>query len=224
MSLRSLLILAPGALLLIAALAFVFVTKDDGHGHDHHSHSHGAHADHNHDHDHAGHAHGTSSSPAAHDHSTHSHGGTAPQVSIEHSDEWREHYGEASLPLLWKSLLAAQDALIDGLGRSDDLPEFTRYAETIHLTAHALLDQVVLPQPSEQQRLNASLAQTAALADTLLEPLHHNDRPAAHATFSRLTSAIGVLKIRLPELLQNQAEQLDEEPSFAPAPAHTHDH
>jgi len=203
MSLRSLLIVAPGALLLIAALAFVFVNKDDGHGHDHHGHSHGA---------------------LGHDHAGHSHGGPAPQVAIEHSDEWREHYGDASLPLLWKSLLAAQDALHDGLGRGENLLGLTRYTETIHLTAHALLDQVALPQPAEQQRIEASLAQTAALADTLLEALHHGDRHAAHAAFSRLTSAIGVLKIRLPETVQTQAEQLTAEPIFAPTPTHDHKH
>jgi|GEM_PF-885764 len=226
MSLRSLLIVAPGALLLIAALAFVFVNKDDGHGH--YGHSHGAHS---HDHDHAGHAHGPAAAPAAHNHAARhegedhsSHGGPAPQVAVEHSNEWREHYGDASLPLVWKSLLAAQDALLDGLGRAENLPGLTRYAETIHLTAHALLDQVALPSPAEQQRIEASLAQTAALADALLETLHHSDRHAAHATFSRLTSAIGVVKIRLPETIQSQAEQLSAESIFAPTPAHTHSH
>jgi len=213
MSLRSLLIVAPGALLLVAALAFVFVNKDDGHGHDHHGHPHGAHS---HNHDHSAHKH------AAKDHS--SHGGPAPQVVVEHSDEWREHYGDASLPLVWKSLLAAQDALLDGLGRGENLPGLTRYAETIHLTAHALLDQVVLPQAIERQRLDAALAQTAALADALLEPLHHGDRHAAHATFSRLSSAIGVLKIRLSEQVQTEAEALADEPIFAPAPTHDHTH
>jgi len=224
MSLRSLLIIAPGALLLIAALAFVFVNKDDGHGHDHHGHSHGAHSDHDHD----GHSHGsaTASTSAPHDHAghSHSHGGPAPQVSIEHSDEWRAHYSSASLPLVFKSLLAARDALRYGLDQDAELPALTRYAETIHLTAHALLDQVVLPQPAEQQRLNASLAQTAALADALLEPLHHSERAAARTSFSRLNSAIGVVSIRLPELLQSQAEQLSEAPIFAPAPAHNHAH
>jgi len=211
MSLRSLLIVAPGALLLIGALAFVFVNKDDGHGHSHHGHSHGTH-----NHDHSAHSH------AHDDHS--SHGGPAPQVAVEHSDEWREHYNDALLPLVWKSLIAAQDALLDGLGRGEDLPALTRYAETIHLTAHALLDQVLLPQVMERQRLDAALAQTAALADTLLEPLHHSDRHAAHATFSRLASAIGVLKIRLPDEIQHQAAQLSEEPIFATAPAHDHKH
>jgi len=211
MSLRSLLIVAPGALLLIGALAFVFVRKDDGHGHDHHGHSHGAH-----NHDHSAHSH------AAEDHS--SHGGPAPQVAIEHSDEWREHYSNASLPLVWKSLLAAQDALLDGLGKADNLAGLTRYAETIHLTAHALLDQVSLPRPAEQQRIEASLAQTAALADALLEPLHHSELLAAQATLSRLSSAIGVLKIRLPDQVQSQAEQLADEAIFAEAPAHDLDH
>jgi len=214
MSLRSLLIVAPGALLLIAALAFVFVNKDGGHSHDHHGHSHGLLS-----HDHAGHAHGTSE-PAA----LHNHGGPAPQTPVEHSDEWREHYGEASLPLLWKSLLAAREALLDGLGRGEDLASLTRYTETIHLTAHAFLDQVTLPQTLEQQRLEAALAQTAALADTLLEALHHSDRHAAHAAFSRLASAIGVVKIRLPEDIQTQAERLADAPIFAPAPAHDHKH
>jgi len=213
MSLRSLLIVAPGALLLIAALAFVFVNKDDGHGHshnhDHHGHSHGAH-------DHSAHSH------AGEDHS--SHGGPAPQVAVEHSDEWREHYGDASLPLVWKSLLAAQDALRDGIDRAEALPGLTRYAETIHLTAHALLDQVALPQPAEQQRIEAALAQTAALADALLEPLHHGEQLASRATFSRLSSAIGVVKLRLPESVQHQAEQTPEEPIIAPAPAHDHAH
>jgi len=218
MSLRSLLIVAPGALLLVAALAFVFVNKDDGHGHDHHGHSHGAHS---HDHDHAGHDH-SAHNHAAEDHS--SHGGPAPQVAVEHSDEWREHYSNASLPLVWKSLLAAQNALLDGLGRGEDLPSLTRYAETIHLTAHALLDQVLLPQVMERQRLDAALAQTAALADSLLEPLHHGDRHAAHATFSRLVSAIGVLKIRLPEEIQHEADQIGTGPIFAAAPAHDHKH
>jgi len=212
MSLRSLLIIAPGALLLVAALALVFVNKDDGHGHSHghgHGHSHG----------------GLFSGTAAHDHAGHDHGGPAPTHDhAEHSDEWRAIYGETPLPLVWKSLLAARDQLLDGLDNNRDLAPLTAYSETIHLCAHALWEQVSLPTAEAQRRLDATLSQTAGLADVLLEALHHGERHAARAALSRLDSAIGVSAIRLPDDLQAAAATLPTAPLFAPTPKHDHKH
>ncbi|KXU35145.1 hypothetical protein AXK11_07285 [Cephaloticoccus primus] len=214
MKLRSLLIIAPGALLLIAALAFVFVNKDDGHGHDH---SHGAHGhSHSHnDHDHSAgaHSHGTAST-------------AANPGELDHSADWGSVFGKAALPQTWKSITTASENARVALDRAD-LARVPDLAETIHLGAHALYDQLDTIQrigEIDTTRLRAALAQLALLADDLLDHAQHGDLARARSTYARLSSAIGVTAIRLPVPLLDAAATSLHPPLTATASAHSHDH
>lgn len=136
--------------------------------------------------------------------------------------EWHALFGDASLPVVWRSATASRDQIETALtaGKLDDVAS---RAETIHLAAHALADQVKTPDEATHQRLAAALAQAAKLADDVLDAAQHGNVRSATNAFSRLKSALTVAAGRLPaEVLESSAVAL---PRFAVPPAHApHQH
>jgi hypothetical protein len=157
---------------------------------------------HGHGHD-AGHAHG--------------HGSAA-------KPEWSPLFGDAPLPVVWRSATAARDNIEAALA-AQKLAGVAAWAETIHLAAHALADQVKTPDEAAHKRLAAALAQAAKLADEVLDAAQHNNARAATSSFTRLKSALLVAQGRVPAELLEAAAAPDVAPRFAAEPAHkAHNH
>jgi hypothetical protein len=136
------------------------------------------------------------------------HGGEQP--------EWAELFGDAPLPVIWQSAKASADRISAALG-ARKLDGVANWAETIHLAAHALVDQVQLPSAEAQQRLVAALNQAAKLADDVLDGAQHDEAPAAAAAFRRLNAALQLAQRRLPSEITSAPPA---ELRFAEAPAH----
>lgn len=111
--------------------------------------------------------------------------------------EWAELFGGASLPVVWQSASAAATKIEAGLA-ARRLEGFADWAETIHLAAHALLDQVNLGDPERQKRLNGALRQAAKIADDVLDAANHNEIEQVAASFRRLNAALKLVASRLP--------------------------
>lgn len=133
--------------------------------------------------------------------------------------EWAGLFGDASLPVVWQSLIAADQKIAAAL-QARSTTGVAAWAETIHLAAHALVDQVNLDDPAPQRRLDAALHQAAELADVVLDAAQHGEVDTAATAFRRLHAAITLAKVRLPKSLL-EAESVT--PRFAETPGHSHD-
>lgn len=134
--------------------------------------------------------------------------------------EWGELFADASLPVVWQSAAASAERISTALG-ARTTEGVAAWAETIHLAAHALIDQVKLDDTERKKRLDAALEQAAKIADEVLDAAQHNEYEKASVAFKRLQSALAVAKTRLPkEIVDAPAET----PRFAEAPAHGDDH
>lgn len=133
--------------------------------------------------------------------------------------EWSALFGEAPLPVVWRSATASRENIETALA-AGKLDGVAAWAETIHLAAHALADQVKTPDEAAHKRLAAALAQAAKLADDVLDAAQHNNPRAATSSFTRLKSALTVAQSRLPAELIEAAAAQAVEPRFASEPAH----
>ncbi len=140
--------------------------------------------------------------------------------AADEQPEWAELFGDASLPVVWQSALAAAERIAAAVAarKSDGV---AAWAETIHLATHALIDRVELPDPGRQLRLEAALEQAARLADEVLDGAQHHEPELMAEAFRRLQSALALSRIRLPKEI---AEAAPETPRFANAPAHDDGH
>jgi hypothetical protein len=131
--------------------------------------------------------------------------------------EWAELFGDAPLPLVWQSASAAADATTQALAdkKLDGVPA---WAETIHLAAHALIDQVEITDAEKKKRLVAALDQAARIADEVLDASEHKEPERAAAEFRRLTSALSLAKTRLPKEITSAPRTTA--PRVAKPPAH----
>lgn len=134
--------------------------------------------------------------------------------------EWAELFGDASLPVVWQSTTAAAEKIAAALA-TRQLAGVADWAETIHLAAHALIDQVKLTDANRKQRLDAALEQAAKLADEVLAGAQHSEVDQTAAAFKRLQSAIILTKTRLPKEITDAPPQT---PRFAEAPKHEGEH
>lgn len=140
---------------------------------------------------------------------------TASQAS-ENEPEWADLFGDASLPIVWQSTLAASEKIAAAV-KAKDLAGVPDWAETIHLGAHALADQVKLPDPEQQKRFRGALAQAARLADTVMDGANHNDVEKTAAAYQRMKSALALAQTRLPNEVTEAPKQAVR---FAKAPKH----
>ncbi len=130
--------------------------------------------------------------------------------------EWAELFGDASLPVVWQSADAAAKNIGTALaaGKFDGVAD---WAETIHLAAHALADQVKLPDAEAKKRLDAALTQAAKIADDVLDGAQHAEAAATAAAFKRLQAALALAQTRLPREITAAPPQA---PRFAKAKKH----
>lgn len=135
--------------------------------------------------------------------------------------EWAALFGDAPLPVVWRSITASRDQIETALA-GNKLDGVPAWAETIHLAAHALADQIKLPDPDAHRRLAAALTQAAQVADAVLDASQHDETRRAATSFTRLKSALTVTQGRLPADLVAAAPTA--EPRFAAAPAHDDHH
>ncbi len=124
----------------------------------------------------------------------------------EHPPEWAELFGGAALPVGWQSAEAAR-VKIDAAVQARSFDGIAAWAETIHLAAHALDDQVKLDDPERQRRLTGALVQAARLADEVLDAARHREAEKLGEAFRRLTSALKLAALRLPAEVVNAPPQ-----------------
>lgn len=136
--------------------------------------------------------------------------------SHDHQPEWAEVFGGASLPAVWQSLTAAVNNASSSLA-ANQLEHVGDMAETIHLGAHALADQVKMDDAEKKKRLDAALTQAAKIADDLLDAAQHKETAAANAALARIQAAMALAKVRLPKEITDAPA---ETPRFAKAPKH----
>jgi hypothetical protein len=143
----------------------------------------------------------------------------AAVVQKEDVPEWAELFGGASLAVVWQSASAASDKIAAALaGRK--LEGVADWAETIHLAAHALVDQVKLEGADRALRLKGALAMAARIADDVLEGANHKEIDETADAFRRLKSALLLSKSRLPRAI---VEAPPQEVRFASGAVHGHE-
>lgn len=132
--------------------------------------------------------------------------------------EWAELFGGASLSTVW---LSAEESAkrIDAALNQGNLEEVPGWAETIHLAAHALIDQVVVDDDGKRRRLHAALEHAAQLADDVLDGAQHAETSRSEQAFKRLSSALALAASRMPPAV---VDGPSEQPRFAEAGAHAH--
>ena len=138
----------------------------------------------------------------------------------EHSSEpeWAELFGDASLPTVWLSASQSSEHIAAAL-KAGQLEGVADWAETIHLAAHALMDQVEESDAAKKLRLNAVLGQAAEIADEVLDGAQHGEMDRTARAFKRLRSAVMLTKMRLPKTV---TEGTADAPRFAQAGGHSH--
>lgn len=136
--------------------------------------------------------------------------------SHDETPEWAELFGDASLPVVWQSATASAEKIASAVA-ARQFDGVADWAETIHLSAHALIDRVKLTDMARKKRRDAALEQTAKLADEVLDAAQHNEPEKLAAAFRRLQSALLLTQIRLPKEI---TEASPETPRFAKAGKH----
>jgi hypothetical protein len=143
----------------------------------------------------------------------------AQPAQQEAAPEWAGLFGGASLPVVWQSASAASDRIAAALA-AKSMVGVADWAETIHLAAHALDDQVKLGDAERARRLTGALGQAAKIADDVLDGANHNEFDRTADAYRRLKSALMLARSRLPREI---VEAPPQEVRFAKAGGHEHD-
>lgn len=141
------------------------------------------------------------------------------EAKPEPPPEWAGLFGGASLPVVWQSAGAAATRITAAIGaRSfDGVPE---WAETVHLAAHALEDQVRLEDPERRKRLGGALRQAAKIADEVIEAARQREPEQLAESFRRLQAALQLAALRLPpEVVKAEPQEVRFVKASAPVPA-----
>ena len=116
--------------------------------------------------------------------------------------DWAELFGGASQPAIWQSIEAAAAKVTAALA-GGQTAGVAAWAETVHLGAHALVDQVKPEDPERAQRLHAVLEHAARLADEVIATAGRKEIDLAAAAHRRLQSALALARLRLPPAITN---------------------
>ncbi len=146
-------------------------------------------------------------------------GTRAAETKKANAPEWAELFGGASLPVVWQSASSASEK-IDAALAAKKLDGVADWAETIHLAAHALEDQIKIDDPERAKRLKGAFEQAAKIADDVLDAANHNESEKAAEAQRRLKSALALAKARLPKEILDAPKQ---EVRFAKSAGHAHD-
>lgn len=133
--------------------------------------------------------------------------------------EWAELFGGASLPVVWQSVAAASERIDQALA-AKKLEGVADWAETIHLGAHALEDQVKVADADRATRLKGALEQAAKIADAVINGAKNNEPDKAADAQRRLKAALALAKSRLPKEIIDAPPQT---PRFAKSSAQAQD-
>ncbi len=132
--------------------------------------------------------------------------------------EWAELFGGAPLPVIWQSIEAVAAKATAALA-GGQTTGVAAWAETVHLGAHALVDQVTPDDPERAQRLHAVLEHAARLADEVIAAAGRKEIDLAAAAHRRLQSALVLARLRLPPAVTSAPPAaLREVPPSPPAP------
>lgn len=118
--------------------------------------------------------------------------------------EWAETFGGTALPAVWQAAVAARERIAAAVA-AKQFDGISEAAERVHLAAHAIDDQLTLPDPERARRLRAALRQAAKLADDLLEAASHSEPEKTAEAFRRLQSALRLVQLRLPTEITDSA-------------------
>lgn len=129
--------------------------------------------------------------------------------------EWAELFGGASQPAIWQSIEAAAAKVTAALA-GGQTTGVAAWAETVHLGAHALVDQVKPEDPERAQRLHAVLEHAARLADEVIATAGRNEIDLAAAAHRRLLSALALARLRLPPTITQAPPEAIREAKPAP--------
>lgn len=124
----------------------------------------------------------------------------------DHGPEWAGLFGGASLPVVWQSAVAAAER-IDAALAAKTAAGIAEWAETIHLAAHALEDQIKLDDAERAKRLKGALDQAAKIADAVIAGANRNDLDQAADAHRRLKAALALAKARLPKEILEAPKQ-----------------
>ena len=116
--------------------------------------------------------------------------------------EWAELFGGASQPAIWQSIETAAAKVTAALA-GGQTAGIGAWAETVHLGAHALVDQITPEDPERARRLHAVLEHAARLADEVLATAERKEIDLAAAAHRRLQSALALARLRLPPAITN---------------------
>lgn len=146
-------------------------------------------------------------------------GARAAETKQADAPEWAGLFGGAALPVVWQSASAASEK-IDAALAAKKLDGVADWAETIHLAAHALEDQIKIDDPERAKRLKGAFEQAAKIADDVLDAAHHNETEKAAEAQRRLKAALALAKARLPKEILAAPKQ---DVRFAKSAGHAHD-
>lgn len=130
---------------------------------------------------------------------------TSIAAAAEDAPEWAAQFGGASLAVVWQTAATANEKIATALA-ARKLDGVAEWAETIHLAAHAIEDQVKLDDRERRKRLTGALNQAAKIADDVIEGARHNEMDTTDAHYRRLKSALAVAKLRLPKEITGAPE------------------
>lgn len=140
-------------------------------------------------------------------------------AKAEKQPEWAGLFGGASVPVVWQSANAAATNIAAAI-TAKKFEGVAGWAETVHLAAHALEDQVKLSDVEQQKRLKGALAQSAKIADDVLDAANHKEAEKLADSFRRMNAALKLAATRLPKDITTAPRQ---EARFAKAAGHAHD-
>lgn len=124
--------------------------------------------------------------------------GSSPTGPAAEAPEWDKQFRGVTLPAVWQRAQAALAKIEAGLA-TKAYADVAVQAETIHLAAHALDDQVKLEDRERQKRLRGALSQAAKIADDVIEAAERKAPDELAEAFRRLSAAMRLAGMRLPK-------------------------
>jgi hypothetical protein len=140
-------------------------------------------------------------------------------AKAEKQPEWAGLFGGASLPVVWQSASAAATHIAAAIN-AKKFEGVAEWAETVHLAAHALEDQVKLSDAEQQKRLKGALEQAAKIADDVIGAANQKEAEKLADSFRRMNAALKLAATRLPKEIVNAPKQ---EVRFAKTAGLAHD-
>jgi hypothetical protein len=130
----------------------------------------------------------------------------APKGKSKQPPEWAGLFGEASLPVVWQSAVAASEKIAAALAEKklNGIPD---WAETIHLASHALQAQVKMADADKQANMTDAFKLSARIADDVTAAAWANDSEKTNVTYQRVKLALAIAQRSLPNEIISASPQ-----------------